>query len=118
MTSAAITFDRLTYIDRLKQAGIDDSQARAHADALDSALRDSVATKADIEDVKHELRDVEQRLDTKIDNVEHRLEGKIHEVELSLKAHIADVKADVLKWVIGAIGFQTLVILGALKFLK
>ena len=31
-----------------------------------------------------------------------------------LEAKIAEVKADILKWVVGAIGFQTIVILGAL----
>ena len=48
MTSAALTFDRLAYIDRLTAAGFDDKQARAQAEALDAALRDSVATKADV----------------------------------------------------------------------
>ncbi len=42
-------FDRLTYIDRLKAAGISEANARAHADSLDLALRDAVATKADID---------------------------------------------------------------------
>jgi hypothetical protein len=31
-----------------------------------------------------------------------------------LEAKIAEVKADILKWIVGAIGFQTVVILGAL----
>ena len=31
-----------------------------------------------------------------------------------LEAKIAEAKADILKWVVGAIGFQTVVILGAL----
>jgi hypothetical protein len=51
-----ILFDRLRYIDKLKGAGIGEDQARAHADAIDSALREAVATKSDI-----------ARLDAKID---------------------------------------------------
>jgi len=43
-----ILFDKLRFIDRLKSAGIDDNQARAHAEAMDEALRESVATKLDI----------------------------------------------------------------------
>ena len=43
-----ILFDRLTYIDRLKRAGVDDNQARAHAEAMDDALRESVVTKAEL----------------------------------------------------------------------
>jgi hypothetical protein len=33
MTGPTITFGRLAYIDRLKEAGFDDRQARAQADA-------------------------------------------------------------------------------------
>jgi hypothetical protein len=54
--SDQILFDRLIYIDKLKDAGIPAEQARAHADALDAALRDSVATRVDIGDLKTELR--------------------------------------------------------------
>jgi hypothetical protein len=35
-------------------------------------------------------------------------------LEAKLEAKIAEAKADILKWVVGAIGFQTVVILGAL----
>ena len=49
------TFDRLTYVDKLKAAGIDDTTARAHADALEQALREEVATKQDIASVKQEI---------------------------------------------------------------
>ncbi len=38
------TFDKLAYLDSLKLAGIPEEQARAHAKALDDALRDSVVT--------------------------------------------------------------------------
>jgi hypothetical protein len=36
-----ILFDKLAYIDRLKRAGIDENQARAHAETkIDLAVRD------------------------------------------------------------------------------
>lgn len=50
-----MTFDRLLYIDRLRQAGIDEPLARAHADALRQALLETVATKADVELVRADL---------------------------------------------------------------
>ncbi len=46
------TFDKLAYVDSLKAHGVSEDQARAHAAALDTALHDVVATKADIADVK------------------------------------------------------------------
>jgi hypothetical protein len=44
-----ILFDKLIFIDRLKRAGISDDHARAHAEAMDEALRESVATKIDLQ---------------------------------------------------------------------
>ncbi len=52
---SAITFDRLTYLETLKASGIPEAQARAHAVALDEALRDTVATKGDIEILKRDM---------------------------------------------------------------
>jgi len=43
-----ILFDKLVFVDRLTRAGISEEQARAQAEALHEALRDSVATKADM----------------------------------------------------------------------
>jgi hypothetical protein len=43
-----ILFDKLAFIGRLKRAGIEDNQARAHGEAMEDALRESVATKSDI----------------------------------------------------------------------
>ena len=69
-------FETLAYIDRLKQAGIDDAAARAHAEALRTALGETVATKddlkdvrAEIKDVRAEIREIAARLDHKIDLV-------------------------------------------------
>lgn len=50
-----ILFDRLAYMDRLTRAGIPEEQARAHAEAMDDALRESVATKGDINSLRHEF---------------------------------------------------------------
>jgi hypothetical protein len=56
MSATIITFDKLAYIDRLREAGFDERQARAHAEALDAALRETVATKTDIDFLRAEIR--------------------------------------------------------------
>ena len=56
MASTQITFDKLAYIDRLKAAGIEEHAARAHAEALDQALREEVATKHDLEIAVRDLK--------------------------------------------------------------
>jgi flagellar motility protein MotE (MotC chaperone) len=78
-------FDRLTYIDRLTA----ERQARAHAEALDAALRESVATKGDVHDIRQEIADVRQDLR----QIETRLEAKIETTGASLKV-------DILRWLI------------------
>jgi hypothetical protein len=50
-----LLFDKLAYVDRLTKAGIDEAQARAFSDALDEALKESVATRADIVRLEHKI---------------------------------------------------------------
>jgi hypothetical protein len=66
--SMAIQFDTLRYVEKLKSAGIPEAQAKAEAEALADALRESasgvLATKEDITGVKLDLAEIksEQKL--------------------------------------------------------
>ena len=51
-----VLFDRLKFVDRLVKSGFDEAQARALSEALDEALKESVATKADVAEVRNEIR--------------------------------------------------------------
>ncbi len=44
----ATGFDTLAYARRLKEAGVDEAQAEAHAEAVRDAMTEGVATKADL----------------------------------------------------------------------
>lgn len=68
-----ITFDKLSYVDKLKSGGFTEKQARVHADALDTALRDSVATKSDITVLKSDIAKLKTELKTEIAAVETRI---------------------------------------------
>jgi hypothetical protein len=50
-----LLFDKLAYVDRLIKSGIDEQQARALSDAMEEALRESVATKRDIAELRSDL---------------------------------------------------------------
>jgi hypothetical protein len=104
-----MTFDKLTYVDRLRAAGFNDPQARAMADGLDQALREEVATKSDIAALRSEMRSEigVLRVDVKADVAS--LRGEL------LTAMKAD-KIDLLKWVVMLIVGQT-AIFTALKLL-
>ncbi len=43
--------------------------------------------------------------------------GDLRETELRLESKIAETKSDILKWMFGTIGFQTIVIIGAIAAL-
>jgi hypothetical protein len=91
MTSTA--FDTLKLARNLRdKAKFNPEQAEGLADAMAEALQGDIATKADVLTVKTELR----------------------ATELRLKADIEAVCADIIKWMFGTSGFQTLVIIGTL----
>jgi hypothetical protein len=56
----AVTFDTLKFVERLRAAGVPDLQAKAMAEAQIEALGEAtafaLATKADVYDIKSELR--------------------------------------------------------------
>ena len=109
MTSQVL-FNPLTYIDRLTRGGFTPEQARASAEALESAFTESVATKTDVAELKRDVSDVETRLRSEISETEGRLTLQMSESEARLKLDIAQSKHDILRW---PFGFN-LVLIGAI----
>jgi hypothetical protein len=64
--NAHLLFDKLAYVDRLKAAGVDDQQARAHAEGLEQAFREEVATKTDLIELETALRADILKLETSL----------------------------------------------------
>jgi hypothetical protein len=63
---AAITFDTLQYVEKLKSGGFTEQQAKVMAEAqkqaIDTAADATLATKSDINEVKKEIELIERRL--------------------------------------------------------
>ena len=90
MTVAA--FDTLKFARALREkAKLSPEQAEGFADAIAEAVQSDLATKTDIAGVKTD----------------------IEALRAATRADIAEAKADIIKWMFGTIGFQTLIILGA-----
>lgn len=90
-----LTFDTLKFVERLRAAGVPEAHAKAEAEALAEVLEFSardLVTKAD-------LREVELRLDAKIDR------------------SVSDLKVDLMKWMTGALIAQAAVIATLVKLL-
>ena len=92
-------FNTHAFVKRLTAAGMPEAQAEALADELTPLIEDRLATKDDLAnlatkaDVKAEIANLATKAD--------------------VKAEIADAKAEIIKWMFGTIGFQTVIVLGA-----
>jgi len=93
--SAAVAFDTLKFVEKLEAAGVPHAQAKATAEAFAEATSQELVTKADL---KSEIA---------------AARAELRETELRIEAKIEATKTDIVKWLFGTIGFQTLVILGA-----
>jgi hypothetical protein len=94
MTS--IVFDTLKFARALRdKAKLTNEQAEGFADAIAEALHDDLATKADLQLLKSDLR------------------VEIESAKSDLRVEIESAKSEIIKWMFGTIGFQTIIILGA-----
>lgn len=92
------TLDTHEVVEELRSAGFTDEQAAAVARNLRKAQDldlSSLATKADLSIETEKIR------------------GEIAKNRLEIGKEIADTKVDILKYLFGTIGFQTLIIIGA-----
>jgi len=91
-----LAFDTLKFAQTLRdKAKFTQEQSEGLAFAIADATSDQLATKSDLKDLRLELK------------------SDMRETELRLESKIEGLRSDVLKWIVGSIGFQTLVILGA-----
>lgn len=100
-----LTFDTLRFIERLKAAGISQEHAVAEAEALrdvlSEALNTTLATKADVAEVRMELSAVKTEL--KSDILEVKNDVRLLAAHMDTKFALVDGKFDKLNWMFGAI---------------
>lgn len=138
----ALAFDTLAYAKRLEGAGFSRAQAETLAEEQARLIDERLATKTDIETVKAEIESVRAdiealRLSTKADIEALRLSTKadiealrlttkseieavkagVEALRLTTKADLAETRADIIRWVVGAIGFQALALLAGVAVL-
>ncbi len=68
-----MALDTLGYAKKLQEAGVPSQQAEAHAEALRTVLEGDIATKQDIDLLRHEMRAMETRLEARLAEMETRL---------------------------------------------
>jgi hypothetical protein len=105
-----------TWDDRRRVRDLE-SGARAARGDVHRRAAEGLATKTDLREggarLKTDLREAEFALKADLRETEMGLEAHLREVEAGLKVKIEASKAELIKWMFGMIGLQTLIILGA-----
>jgi len=126
-----VALDTHAVVKELVAAGFTDEQAEAvtrivrqsqDVDLSNLATRsDLFGTKADLEkniaaikaDLEKSIVSVKADLEKSIAAIKAELEKSISASKADLEKSLAETRVDILKWMIGSIGIQTVVIIGA-----
>jgi hypothetical protein len=106
---SVLAIDTLKLARKLEAGGFTPQQAAAAAEALGECLATAtsdMATKADFTDLRRDLRETELRLEARMTTLEARM-----------TTTVADAKAEILKWMFGAMVAQTGLIVALIKLL-
>ena len=90
-----IGFDTLRAMESLRDSGFEESQARAVVDTFKDAVAGSVATKADLQEVKSELQAEIQEVRTGLQAEIQEVRAEIQEVRTGLEASISSLRSEV-----------------------
>ena len=120
----AIAFDTHRFVKRLTESGFTEKQAETLAEEHVALLNANLATKADIARVEAGMEALRQETKADIESLKHETKADIAKVEASVdalrhetKAAIEAVKADLLKWLFGALIAQGGLIVALVKLL-
>ena len=100
-----VAFDTLELARRLEGAGLPPQQAQDVARALAETIGEAVVTR--------------DYLDLRLGRVRSEIDLRFGEIRATVatKVELAEAKGEILKWLFGAVGVQTLAILGGVAAL-
>ena len=124
----AIAFDTHRFVKRLTDCGFTEKQAETLAEEHVALLNANLATKADIAAIKADIEALRQetkagidalRQETKagIEALRQETKGDIEALRHETRAAIATVKADLVKWLFGALIAQGGLVVALVKLL-
>lgn len=119
--SVGKSFDSLAYAKRMESVGFTRQQAETMAEEQAKLIDERLATKQDIASIRQDIAsqresardDMERFRLASMADIE-AVRADIKQSETRLEARIAETRAEILKWVIGLIGLQTFAIIATL----
>jgi hypothetical protein len=109
-----VSLDTLAIARKLQAAGFSDVQADAVTGVIRDARESDLTTLVTKSDLSAEIALVRSDLKAGLALVRSDLTAEITLVRSDLRTEIADTRYEILKWVLSAIGFQTIVVVGAI----
>ena len=86
---SALALDTHAYIKKLEAAGFTEQQAEVLAETQANLLTNQLATKADIETVQRDMKELETRLVARINMLEERTDGRFKLLQWMLGFNLA-----------------------------
>ena len=128
---AATTFDTLTYAKLLQEAGFTAQQAEAQAEALRAVVDQNLATKQDLKEmetrldhkielVRRDMKDMESRTEVRLKELDAKIELLRHdtkEMETRLVLKMELMRRDTIIWLGGIIVAATAALAVLMKVL-
>lgn len=114
---SVVAFDTHKFAKRLREAGFTQPQAEAVTQAVQEAASidlTALATKQDLAEVQRDIAELRQATKTDIAELRQTSKSDVREAELRLEAKIAETKADLLKTIVGAVVFNSAVVLAGM----
>jgi predicted phage-related endonuclease len=90
----AIAFDTLKFAKRLKEAGFTEQQAEALAAAEAEFIEEHLATKRDIAELKHDIKELEISLKRDMKELEGTLRNEIKQLDVKIEQIKSDLVRD------------------------
>ena len=112
-TVNALSFDTLAFARRMEAVGFTRQQAEALAEEQAKLIDERLATKTDIELIRHDIEALRQTTKADIEALRLATRADIETLRQTGRADLAEARSDIVKWTMGAIGLQTLLIVGA-----
>lgn len=112
-----VAFDTHKFVKRLRDAGFTETQAEAVTQAVQEGASidlTSLATKHDLAEIQRDIAELRQATNADIAGLRQTSKSDIREAELRLETKIAETKADLLKTIVGAVVFNSAVVLAGM----